>query len=281
MSKSPAARIMDPTTHDGVSKSGEVSGPCTGDPVMIEGARAATQGQPLLCRGETKSGPPHPPQAGTVLTGSSTVFVNGKALARWIHSGDSCSCDAHIGIASDVGGRTVFVGDGSSGDGGADEDGSNGGGGPGIEEEEEVLIQEVYVRIEGTKMWKPADEKAPSGKMASPSDDVPGSATAWRCVQRMTGRAPVGAKRRQHQYQYTRTVEYSGPLWVGRAARNLVRVVVTRYTYLPAADRRPKGFDLPDTARAVDGLIKRGTPGIPAGWSDGEPLDHEANRPKA
>jgi len=147
MAKYPAARAGDPITHDGISPCGTIAPRGGGPPVNIEGQVAATVGFPFACDGKTGIGPAHPPvPAGAVFSGSSTVFVNGAPLARWIPSGDSGTCGVFLGKAA--GGRTVFVG-GDAGDGGCDDGGDGSDAGCQTEDDEEyetVVIQEVFMK---------------------------------------------------------------------------------------------------------------------------------------
>lgn len=61
----PAARFLDPASHDGVVPSGLVgpaaTGPCGKPTVLIEGRAAAHAGCSVVCTGLTGAGPAHPP----------------------------------------------------------------------------------------------------------------------------------------------------------------------------------------------------------------------------
>ena len=79
-----AARLLDATNHPGT-----ISGPGV-TTVLIEGSPAAVVGDSHTCAMPSPSGP-HPPS--TILKGSLSVFIGGRAAAR---VGDAAGCGAQI-----------------------------------------------------------------------------------------------------------------------------------------------------------------------------------------
>ncbi len=119
----PAARIADPITHDLVVPSG-VIGPSTPSSgiVMIEGMPAAHVGCTVVCSGVISTGIAHPPPPGMpppIVTGSTTVMINGLPAARWFPSGDTGACGVFLGDPKLSAARTVFIGGPTGGPTGA------------------------------------------------------------------------------------------------------------------------------------------------------------------
>jgi hypothetical protein len=111
----PAARELDPVTHDGVTPSGVIGPPTAGPspkPVLIEGQRAAHVTCTVPCSGATAGGPLHPPPPTPVLlaTGLPTVHVNGLPACRWSPAPDLTACGAMLGTPSLTALRTTLLG---------------------------------------------------------------------------------------------------------------------------------------------------------------------------
>jgi uncharacterized Zn-binding protein involved in type VI secretion len=87
-----AARVLDPTSHPGLS-SGFISGPGALN-VLINGQAAARLGDLHICALAPPAGP-HPPTP--IATGSSTVLIGGQPAAR---VGDVTGCGATIVVGS-------------------------------------------------------------------------------------------------------------------------------------------------------------------------------------
>lgn len=119
----PAARILDPITHDLLVPSG-VIGPgapvpcpmCVSMPVLIEGLPAAHVLCTVVCSGAITAGiahvplpiPPAPPPP--ILKGSATVYIHGMPAARWTPSLDAAACGVFLGDPKLVPMRKVFIG---------------------------------------------------------------------------------------------------------------------------------------------------------------------------
>jgi uncharacterized Zn-binding protein involved in type VI secretion len=118
----PAARLVDPTTHDMLVPSGVIAAPAippTAGPVMIDGMPAAYVTCTVVCAGTTSLGPAHPPPPpGTpvpIVMGSSSVLIHGKLAARWAPSGDIGACGVFLGDPKLMAARTVLIGGPSMG----------------------------------------------------------------------------------------------------------------------------------------------------------------------
>ena len=118
----PAARKLDPLTHDLLAPCGIVSLPITGPcpppamgPVMIEFLLAAHVGCIAVCTGVITGGIVHPPVPvhpfGTpIVKGSTSVFIHGMPAARWFTSADVAGCGTFIGTSAMLAMRRVFIG---------------------------------------------------------------------------------------------------------------------------------------------------------------------------
>ena len=85
-----AARITDPDNSDGAVSSEVAS------TVFVNGLAAATVGS--LDRDHAPYGPPHPPHVpNPIVSGSGTVFIEGKAAAR---RGDPFNCGHIVAVGS-------------------------------------------------------------------------------------------------------------------------------------------------------------------------------------
>jgi uncharacterized Zn-binding protein involved in type VI secretion len=111
----PAARIMDPITHDQVVPCGVIRGP--GCPTVMIEYMPAVRGMPAMdevaCTGVISGGIAHPPPPpGTVPTyiakGSVTVMIGYMPAARWIV--DVTTCGAFLGDPKLAATRTVLIG---------------------------------------------------------------------------------------------------------------------------------------------------------------------------
>lgn len=116
----PAARKLDPVTHDLLVPSGIIgpplAGPCPAGLVLIEGLPAAHVTCTAICTGAVTGGLAHPPPPGPpppIATGSPTVFIHNMLAARWVPSGDIAGCLAFLGDPKLVAIRTVFIGNGA------------------------------------------------------------------------------------------------------------------------------------------------------------------------
>jgi aminoglycoside phosphotransferase (APT) family kinase protein/uncharacterized Zn-binding protein involved in type VI secretion len=114
----PAARLTDPVTHDMLTPSGVIGPPLAppiGGLVIIEGMPAAYVTCTVQCAGTTAVTPVHPPlPPGTppppIITGSSSVLINGMPAARWAPSGDMAACGTFLGDPKLTPMRTVWIG---------------------------------------------------------------------------------------------------------------------------------------------------------------------------
>ena len=113
----PAARELDPITHDAMAPSGAIgpppTGPCPGmGQVLIEGQIAAHVGCAVICTGALSLGVAHPPPPvpPLILSGAGTVFIHGKPAARWMPAPDLAACGSLLGNPLLAAGRTVFIG---------------------------------------------------------------------------------------------------------------------------------------------------------------------------
>lgn len=142
----PAARIMDPITHDMLVPCGLI-GPqapapcpmCAAAPVLIEGMPAAHVMCTTICSGAISAGlvhPPLPPPPLPILKGSVSVFIHGMPAVRWSPAPDIGTCGVFFGDPKLAALRTVFIGDVGTGstvspDGSAAAGAGGGGGGGG------------------------------------------------------------------------------------------------------------------------------------------------------
>jgi len=109
----PAARVLDPLTHDMIVPCGVIAGPPP--MVIIEGMPAAHVGMECVCSGAINQGvvhPPMPPLPPTpkIVKGSTTVMINNQPAARWVMSMDMTSCGAFLGLPPLIATRTTFIG---------------------------------------------------------------------------------------------------------------------------------------------------------------------------
>jgi len=115
----PAARILDPITHDQLVPSGVIGPPMPGriPTVLIEYLPAAVVGDFVACTGALSAGITHPPQVGPppaappfvpIVTGSATVMINFMPAARWIV--DTAGCGVFLGDPKLAATRTVLIG---------------------------------------------------------------------------------------------------------------------------------------------------------------------------
>ena len=118
----PAARILDPITHDMAVPSG-IIGPqapapcpfCSSAPVIIEGMPAAHVMCTSVCSGAISGGIVHtpippPPPPPPIPKGSTTVFIHGMPALRWAPAPDVTSCGAFLGDPKLAAMRTVLIG---------------------------------------------------------------------------------------------------------------------------------------------------------------------------
>jgi len=113
----PAAREMDPSTHDTITPAGVIGPPVTGPCpavglVMIEGQPAAHVGCTVACTGALATGVAHPPPPAPplILVGSATVFIHGMPAARWAPAPDLTACGSFLGNPVLAASRTVLIG---------------------------------------------------------------------------------------------------------------------------------------------------------------------------
>jgi len=115
----PAARILDPITHDQLVPCGVIGPPMPGriPTVLIEYLPAAVVGDFVTCTGALSAGIAHPPQAGPppsvppsvpIVTGSATVLIGFMPAARWIV--DTAGCGVFLGDSKLAATRTVLIG---------------------------------------------------------------------------------------------------------------------------------------------------------------------------
>ena len=115
----PAARLVDPVTHDMIVPSGIIGPPLAppmGGPVIIEGMPAAYVTCTTICTGVISVGLIHPPPPpGTpplpIIKGSLTVHIYNLPAARWVPSMDIAVCGVFLGDPKLTSMRTVFIGD--------------------------------------------------------------------------------------------------------------------------------------------------------------------------
>jgi uncharacterized Zn-binding protein involved in type VI secretion len=118
----PAARILDPITHDLTVPCGVIGPPapapcpnCAAAPVMIEGQPAAHVLCTVVCTGAISGGIAHPPPPAPppppIAKGSATVFIHGQPAARWSPAPDIGGCGVFLGDPKLAAMRTVFIGD--------------------------------------------------------------------------------------------------------------------------------------------------------------------------
>ena len=111
----PAARIVDPVTHDMLVPSGVIAPMPQPSMVIIEGMPAARFGDIAVCSGVVTGGIVHPPVPappfGTpIVKGSATVLCDFRPLARWAPSGDMAGCGVFLGDPKLAAMRKVLVG---------------------------------------------------------------------------------------------------------------------------------------------------------------------------
>jgi len=119
----PAARLLDPVTHDLLVPSGVIAPgapvpcpQCAAAPVLIEGLPAAHVLCTAVCTGVVSGGIAHPPlpippaPPPPIVKGSATVFIHGLPAARWIPSMDVAACGAFLGDPRLAAMRTVLIG---------------------------------------------------------------------------------------------------------------------------------------------------------------------------
>lgn len=118
----PAARLLDPVTHDQLVPSGMIAVPLPGPPpnVIIEGMASAAVGDFVACTGVVTGGIVHPPQTGApplflppppfmpIVSGSPTVLVNNRPAGRWV--ADKAGCGVFLGDAKMIPTRSVVIG---------------------------------------------------------------------------------------------------------------------------------------------------------------------------
>jgi uncharacterized Zn-binding protein involved in type VI secretion len=111
----PAARVLDPITHDQLVPCGTIVGP--GCPTVIIEYMPAVRGMPAMdgvaCTGVISGGIAHPPPPPGALPqpiamGSTTVLIGYMPAARWIV--DTAGCGVFLGDLKLVATRTVFIG---------------------------------------------------------------------------------------------------------------------------------------------------------------------------
>jgi uncharacterized Zn-binding protein involved in type VI secretion len=116
----PAARVLDPITHDMLVPCG-VIGPSVTCPcamlVMIEMLPAAHVSHVAICTGVITGGiihpplPPSPPAPPNIIVkGSTTVFIHGMPAARWAVAPDMAACGVFLGNPALIATRKVFIG---------------------------------------------------------------------------------------------------------------------------------------------------------------------------
>ena len=117
----PAARKLDPVTHDMLVPSGVIgpplTGPCPGmGPVLIEVLPAAHVGCLAICSGVISVGMVHPPPVPPappgfpIVKGSMSVLIHGMPAARWSPSGDLAACGVFLGDPKLALTRTTLIG---------------------------------------------------------------------------------------------------------------------------------------------------------------------------
>lgn len=110
MTAFPAARIVDPVTHDQLVPSGMIAAPP--GTVLIERMMAATVTSTVACSGVISAGLAHPPPPGPpplIVVGSATALILGKPSARWAPT-DFAACSAFLGDIKLAVSRTVLIG---------------------------------------------------------------------------------------------------------------------------------------------------------------------------
>src|SRR5262245_26257290 len=112
----PAARWLDPITHDLLVPSGLIgpplTGPAPGGLVIIAGLPAAYVTCSAICTGVITVGIVHPPSPipPPIVKGSLTVQINGLPAARWAPSLDVAGCGVFLGDAKLAAMRKVIIG---------------------------------------------------------------------------------------------------------------------------------------------------------------------------
>jgi uncharacterized Zn-binding protein involved in type VI secretion len=118
MTMFPAARILDPITHDLTVPCGVIVPPVAGPPpnlVLIEGMPAAYVTCRCACTGAISGGLVHPPPPDPnvlppIMTGSTTVLISGFPAARWSPAPDFGACTVMLGDPKLAAMRTVLIG---------------------------------------------------------------------------------------------------------------------------------------------------------------------------
>lgn len=115
----PAARKIDPVTHDQIVPSGVIATPvpgvCPAGPVVVEGFPAAHTTCQVPCTGVVSGAVAHPPPAPPaplplIVVGAATVFIHSFPAARWTPAPDLSACGAFLGDAKLTATRTVLIG---------------------------------------------------------------------------------------------------------------------------------------------------------------------------
>ena len=115
MPPGPAARIVDPVTHDMVVPSGVIAPMPSPSMVFIEGLPAARVGDIAVCSGVVSGGIVHPPVPappfGTPISvGSTSVMIDFRPAARWAPSMDVAGCGVFLGDPKLAATRKVIIG---------------------------------------------------------------------------------------------------------------------------------------------------------------------------
>jgi len=114
----PAARILDPITHDMTVPCGVIIPPIAGpppNPVLIEGMPAAYVTCRCACTGVISAGIVHPPVPDPnaqppIVKGSMTVMINNFPAARWSPAPDLGACGVFLGDPKLAAMRKTLIG---------------------------------------------------------------------------------------------------------------------------------------------------------------------------
>jgi uncharacterized Zn-binding protein involved in type VI secretion len=114
----PAARILDPITHDLTVPCGVIIPPIAGpppNPVLIEGLPAAYVTCRCACTGVISAGIVHPPVPDPnaqppIVKGSMTVMINNFPAARWSPALDVGACGVFLGDPKLMATRKTLIG---------------------------------------------------------------------------------------------------------------------------------------------------------------------------
>ncbi|MGB2821753.1 MAG: PAAR domain-containing protein [Phycisphaerae bacterium] len=114
----PAARLLDPITHDMLVPCGVIIPPIQGpppNPVLIEGLPAAFVTCRCACSGVISAGIVHPPipdpnAQPPIVMGSMTVMINNFPAARWSPAPDIGVCGVFLGDPKLAATRTTLIG---------------------------------------------------------------------------------------------------------------------------------------------------------------------------